>query len=86
MLVEELNINHNILKSIKALGYVEATQIQEKCIPVIKLGKDVVGQSSTGSGKTAAFGIPLWSLACFQRSTFYCAGWCTRCNLNSRLN
>ncbi|KHO51764.1 MAG: DEAD/DEAH box helicase-like protein [archaeon GW2011_AR17] len=59
MLVEELNLNHNILKAIKALGYVEATQIQAKCIPEIKAGKDVVGQSSTGSGKTAAFGLPL---------------------------
>ncbi len=59
MLVEELNLNHNILKAIKALGYENATQIQEKCIPEIKNGKDVVGQSSTGSGKTAAFGLPL---------------------------
>ena len=59
MLVEELNLNHNILKAIKGLGYTNATQIQEKCIPEIKQGKDVVGQSSTGSGKTAAFGLPL---------------------------
>ena len=55
MLVEELNLNHNILKAVKGLGFVDATQIQEKCIPEIKAGKDVVGQSSTGSGKTAAF-------------------------------
>lgn len=59
MLVEELNLSHNILKAVKALGYVEATQIQAKCIPEVKAGKDVVGQSSTGSGKTAAFGLPL---------------------------
>lgn len=59
MLVEELNLHHNLLKAVKALGYNEATQIQEKCIPEVKQGKDVVGQSSTGSGKTAAFGLPL---------------------------
>ncbi len=59
MLVEKLNLNNNILKAIKGLGYIDATQIQEKCIPEIKAGKDVVGQSSTGSGKTAAFGLPL---------------------------
>lgn len=59
MLFEELNLNHNILKAIKALGFNETTQIQAKCIPEIKQGKDVVGQSSTGSGKTAAFGLPL---------------------------
>lgn len=41
------------------MGFSKPTQIQEKCIPEIKAGKDVVGQSLTGSGKTAAFGLPI---------------------------
>jgi len=54
-----LNIDQNVLESIKALGYEEPTKIQYEAIPLIKDGYDVVGQSETGSGKTAAFGIPL---------------------------
>ncbi len=56
---EELNLHPDIMKAIKNLGFVEPTPIQSRCIPEIKLGKDVVGQSLTGSGKTAAFGLPL---------------------------
>lgn len=59
MKVEDLNLNPNLLRAIQELGYTEFTQIQEKCIPEIRQGKDVVGQSSTGSGKTVAFGLPI---------------------------
>ncbi len=59
MSFEELHINPDILKAVQRLGFVEPTAIQKSCIPEIKEGKDVVGQSLTGSGKTAAFGIPL---------------------------
>ncbi|MBI3036142.1 DEAD/DEAH box helicase [Candidatus Woesearchaeota archaeon] len=59
MKIEELNLSPMLLKAAKGLGFVEATPIQEKCIPLIREGKDVVGQSSTGSGKTAAFGLPI---------------------------
>ncbi len=45
-------------KAIFDLGFSEFTEIQEKCIPLIQQGKDVIGQSFTGSGKTAAFGFP----------------------------
>jgi ATP-dependent RNA helicase DeaD len=44
---------------IKELGYEEPTEIQEKCIPLVKEGRDVVAQSQTGSGKTAVFGFPV---------------------------
>lgn len=54
-----MNIDEDILESIKELGYEEPTKIQIEAIPLIKDGYDVVGQSETGSGKTAAFGIPL---------------------------
>ena len=45
-------------KAIFELGFSEFTEIQEKCIPLIQQGKDVIGSSFTGSGKTAAFGFP----------------------------
>lgn len=45
-------------KAILDLGFSEFTEIQEKCIPIIQQGKDVIGLSYTGSGKTAAFGFP----------------------------
>lgn len=45
-------------KAILDLGFSEFTEIQEKCIPIIQQGKDVIGLSFTGSGKTAAFGFP----------------------------
>lgn len=48
-----------ILKSLLEYGFEEPTQIQHKAIPAIKEGKDVIGQSSTGSGKTIAFAIPV---------------------------
>ncbi|MFA5888068.1 MAG: DEAD/DEAH box helicase [Candidatus Nanoarchaeia archaeon] len=45
-------------KAVMDLGFSEFTEIQEKCIPLIQQGKDVIGMSFTGSGKTAAFGFP----------------------------
>lgn len=54
-----MNIDPNIVKAIKEIGFEEPTEIQAKSIPLIKEGKDIIGQSETGSGKTAAFGIPI---------------------------
>ena len=59
MKFEELNLNPALLKAVKGMGYEDTMPIQEKCIPEIMKGKDVMGQSSTGSGKTAAFGLPI---------------------------
>jgi superfamily II DNA/RNA helicase len=56
---ETLNIKPEIIKSLAEMGIKEPTQIQEKAIPLIMDGKDLVGISKTGSGKTAAFGIPI---------------------------
>lgn len=55
----ELGLSQAILKSIEAHGYVDATPIQEKTIPLTLSGKDVIGQAQTGTGKTAAFGLPI---------------------------
>lgn len=55
---EDLNLSEEILKAVKDMGFEEATPIQTQAIPYILEGKDVIGQSQTGTGKTAAFGIP----------------------------
>ena len=59
MKIEEIALKPEISKAIHDLGFTEFTPIQEQCIPQILQGKDVVGQSSTGSGKTAAFTLPI---------------------------
>jgi len=56
---EEFKLNSELLDAVKDAGYVAPTSIQEKCIPLIMEGSDVVGQSFTGSGKTAAFALPI---------------------------
>ncbi|MEY2562991.1 MAG: ATP-dependent helicase DeaD [Verrucomicrobiota bacterium] len=57
-LFSELGLAPEILKAIERMGFEEASPIQSAAIPVLLGGADVVGQSQTGSGKTAAFGIP----------------------------
>jgi ATP-dependent RNA helicase DeaD len=57
-LFSELNLSPEILKAIERLGFEKASLIQSETIPVLMEGRDVVGQSQTGSGKTAAFSIP----------------------------
>ena len=59
MKFSELPIKPQILDAVHALGFETMTSIQEQCIPMVLEGRDVVGQSSTGSGKTAAFGLPM---------------------------
>ena len=55
----ELNISESSLRSLKRMGFEEATPIQEGTIKFAMEGRDVLGQAQTGTGKTAAFGIPL---------------------------
>lgn len=55
----ELNISPDILKAISDMGFETATEIQQKAIPLILDGEDIIGQSQTGTGKTAAFAIPI---------------------------
>lgn len=54
----QLNLSAEVLRAIDEMGYIQPTPIQEKSIPVLLEGKDVIGRSHTGTGKTAAFGIP----------------------------
>lgn len=55
----KFKIGEELLKSIEGLGYKKPSEVQEKVIPEILLNKDVIVKSQTGSGKTAAFAIPL---------------------------
>ena len=57
-LFSELGLSEPLLQAISRLGYEKAAPIQAEAIPLILAGQDVVGQSQTGSGKTAAFAIP----------------------------
>lgn len=56
---EELELNPAIIRAVEDMGFEEMSPIQAKAIPIILKGKDVIGQAQTGTGKTAAFGIPL---------------------------
>ena len=56
---DELELSPQILRGIKDMGFEEASPIQAQAIPVVLSGRDVIGQAQTGSGKTAAFGIPM---------------------------
>ncbi|MFD1203665.1 DEAD/DEAH box helicase [Sporosarcina contaminans] len=55
----ELNISESTQKALQRMGFEEATPIQEGTITLSMEGKDVIGQAQTGTGKTAAFGIPI---------------------------
>jgi ATP-dependent RNA helicase DeaD len=59
MKFEELTINKKLIEKTHEEGYEELTLIQEKCLPAIIKGNDVVGQAETGSGKTVAFCLPI---------------------------
>jgi ATP-dependent RNA helicase DeaD len=54
----ELGLSKGVLEAIEALEYTEPMPIQSEAIPVIVRGRDIIGQAQTGSGKTAAFGLP----------------------------
>jgi ATP-dependent RNA helicase DeaD len=56
---EEINLSEDIRKGISAMGFEEMSPIQAQAIPVVMAGKDIIGQAQTGTGKTAAFGIPI---------------------------
>lgn len=56
---DESGIDERILRAVEEMGFVHMTPIQEKAIPVFLEGRDVIGQAQTGTGKTAAFGIPM---------------------------
>lgn len=59
MLYSEMNLPAEILRAVEHMGFVELTEIQEKAIPPMMEGKDLIAKAPTGTGKTCAFGIPM---------------------------
>jgi ATP-dependent RNA helicase DeaD len=59
MTFSELNLSTSILQGLDEMGFEAPSEIQAQCIPFLMSGRDVVGQAQTGTGKTAAFGIPV---------------------------
>ena len=62
MFFDELNINDNVLDALDDMHFEECTPVQEKCIPQILKGRDVMGVAQTGTGKTAAYLLPILSM------------------------
>ncbi|MCC7145671.1 MAG: DEAD/DEAH box helicase [Phycisphaeraceae bacterium] len=60
---EQLGLRSSVLRGVQEMGFTHPTDIQAKLIPLILSGKDMIGQAKTGTGKTAAFGLPILHLA-----------------------
>src|SRR5437016_11292527 len=61
MAFSRFGLSPTILQGVKAMGYLEPTPIQLRTIPLIMSGEDVIGSAQTGTGKTAAFALPILS-------------------------
>jgi ATP-dependent RNA helicase RhlE len=61
MAFSKLGLSNPMLEGVKAMGYIEPTPIQLRAIPLILEGRDVIGSAQTGTGKTAAFALPILS-------------------------
>ena len=55
----DLGLSPSTLKALEDVGYEQPSPIQEQSIPTMLQGRDIIGQAQTGSGKTAAFGLPM---------------------------
>ncbi|MGL4758496.1 MAG: DEAD/DEAH box helicase [Patescibacteria group bacterium] len=71
MLFENFKLSSEILQNLKELGFENPSPIQEKSIPIALEGKDLIGLAQTGTGKTAAFGLPILSKIEQNRKTQY---------------
>ncbi len=63
---DKLGLSAQIMRAIEDMGFSQPTEIQEKAIPVMRSGKDIIGRSRTGTGKTMAFAIPAIEMICAQ--------------------
>src|SRR3546814_12161348 len=59
MTFEDLGLSPEVLRAVQEVGYTTPTPIQEKAIPVVLMGRDVLGCAQTGTGKTAGFTLPM---------------------------
>lgn len=69
MKFDDLALEAPILKALEKQGYTQPTPIQEKAIPILLKGQDLLGVAQTGTGKTAAFGIPILNHLCKDKTT-----------------
>lgn len=77
-------LEEDILGALDALGYTQPTEIQAAVIPSILNGRDIIAKSKTGSGKTAAFAIPICNFASGKQNT--AAGTCLRADKRACLS
>ncbi len=61
MLFEDFSLSDDAKLAVQAAGYREPTPIQERAIPILLQGRDLIGSAQTGTGKTAAFALPIIS-------------------------
>src|SRR5208337_4744994 len=61
MAFTKLGLSNPVLEGVRAMGYVDPTPIQLRAIPLVLAGQDVIGSAQTGTGKTAAFALPILS-------------------------
>src|SRR5581483_10908619 len=59
MAFSKLGLAPAVVDGVKAMGYIEPTPIQQEAIPLVLAGRDVIGSAQTGTGKTAAFALPI---------------------------
>ena len=71
MKFEDLNLEPEVLQGLDAMNFKEATPVQEATIPVVLDGKDLIACAQTGTGKTAAYILPLLNLLT-RRPSGYC--------------
>jgi ATP-dependent RNA helicase DeaD len=71
-LFDGLNLKPRLVQAVNALGYSEPTPIQSKIIPLMLQGRDVIGQAQTGTGKTAAYALPILQQLDFEQSAVQC--------------
>jgi ATP-dependent RNA helicase RhlE len=74
MRFSELNLNSHLLLAVTSEGYQEATPVQEQAIPLILAGRDLLACAQTGTGKTAAFALPLLQMLTSRQSQASVAG------------
>ena len=58
---ELTNVSPEIIRATQTMGFTDMTEIQEKAIPLMLAGHDMIAKAPTGTGKTVAFGIPILS-------------------------
>ena len=68
MTFAELGLGPDILKAVEEAGYLIPTPIQEQAIPVVLMGRDVLGVAQTGTGKTAGFTLPMIEILAGSRA------------------